>query len=167
MSSPSLTAGGLAISLAATGYHAWKWWKTTGRKPRDLVPFAGSAVLGGLSTICAGLLGVLAGWTVGVDNGLGKQAVSGATGTGGAAVHHGTAGQLSPGGAIVTFLLAFAFVVAWKAADKVMKQKLFWGWFSGATLTFTVGVAGLFLHVVHGVNGIGDPMYAWFDGGAV
>lgn len=165
MSSVALTAGGLAVSLAATGIYCWKWWKTGSRKPADLAPFAGSYVLGGLATICTGLLGILGGWTALLGNGIGKHAVSGATGKGAAVMNHGTAGTLTPGGAIVVFLIAVGFVVAWKAAAKTMKRQLFWGWFCGSTMTLTVGVAGLFVHVVGLVNGVGDSGYGWFNGG--
>lgn len=166
MSNTALTAGALAVSLAATGVNLWHWWKTPGRAPKMLIPFGGSYALGGLSTICAGLLGVLAGWTAGLDNTLGKNAVSSTTGSAATTLNHGSAGQLTPGGGIVTFLFAVGFVVAWRAADRVMKRKLFWGWFSGATLTLSVGVAGLFVQVVGLVNGIGDSGYAWFNGGS-
>lgn len=165
MSSPVLTVGGLAVSLAATGYYGWKWWKTPSRKPADLAPFAGSYVLGGLSTLCAGILGILAGWTALLGNGVGKHAVTSASGGKGEVVNRGTAGALTPGGHLVAFLFAFAFVVAWKAANKAVKQKLWWGWFCGATMTLTVGVAGLFLHVTGVANGLGDGVLGWFNHG--
>lgn len=165
MSSPALTAGGLAISLAATGIYGWRWWKTANRKPADLAPFAGSYVLGGLATVCAGILGILAGWTALLGNGLGKHAVTSTAGGKVTTMAHGTAGVLTPGGRIVVFLVAVAAVVAWRAAAKTMKRQLFWGWFCGSTMTLTVGVAGLFVHVVGLVNGVGDSGYAWFNGG--
>lgn len=166
MSNTALTVGGLAVSLAATGIHGWKWWKTAGRKPADLAPFAGSYILGGLSTLCAGILGILAGWTALLGNGIGKHAVTSASGGPGNVVNRGTAGVLTPGGHLVAFLFAVAFVVAWKAASKTVKHKLWWGWFSGATMTLTVGVAGLFLHVTGVANGLGDGVLGWFNGGA-
>lgn len=166
MSSIALTAGGLAVSLAATGYYGWRWWKSPGRKPADLAPFAGSYVLGGLATVCAGVLGVLAGWTALLGNGLGKHAVTSAAGGKAGVMHPGSAGTLTPGGHVVAFLLAFACFIAWGAAAKSVKKKIFWGWFCGSTMTLTVGVAGLFVHVVGLVNGIGDSGYSWFNGGA-
>lgn len=164
MSSTVLTVGGFAVSLAATGIYMWKWWRNPGRKPADLAPFAGSYVLGGLSTLCAGLLGVLAGWTALLGNGVGKHAVSGTAGGHADVMNHGTAGVLGPGGRLVAFLFAVGFVVAWKAASKAVKQKLFWGWACGATMTLTVGVAGLFLHVTGVANGIGDGIINWANG---
>lgn len=166
MSSTTLTAGALAISLAVTGYNLWQWWKTPARDPKVLLPFAGSYVLGGLSTICGGLIGTLGVWTAGASNGAGKHVVSGTAGATASTLNRGNAGQLTPGGAILTVLIAFGFIVAWKAASKVIKKKLFGGWVSGATLTLSVGVAGLFVHVVGLINGIGDSGYAWFNGGS-
>lgn len=163
--STALTAGGLAVSLAATGVYVWHWYKA-GRNPRDLMPFAGSYVLGGLSTMCAGVLGVAAGWTALLDNGLGKHAVTSASGGTTATMNQAAPGALTTGGHIVAFLFAVGFVVAWKAANKAVKKKLWWGWFCGATMTLTVGVAGLFLHVAGVANGIGDSGYAWFNGGS-
>jgi cell division protein FtsX len=55
--------------------------------------------------------------------------------------------------------------VAWKAATKAMKRQLWWGWFCGSTMTLTVGVAGLFLHVTGLANGIGDSALGWFNNG--
>lgn len=165
MSSPALTAGALAVSLAVTGTNLWYWYKS-GKDPKNLLHFGGGYLTGGLATVCTGLLGTLAGWTAGADNGLGKHAVSSTTGHTANTLHHGTAGQLTPGGGIVTVLVAVGFVVAWKAAPKAVKRKLAGGFFSGATLTITIGVAGLFVHVVGLVNGVGDSGYAWFNGGS-
>jgi hypothetical protein len=160
----ALTVGGFAVSLAATGIYAWKWWKTPARKPADLAPFAGSYVLGGLATLCAGILGILAGWTALLGNGVGKHAVSGTAGGHADVMNHATAGVLTSGGRLVAFLFAVAFVVVWKAASKAVKQKLFWGWFCGSTMVLTVGVAGLFLHVTGVANGIGDGILNWANG---
>lgn len=165
MSSTAITVGGLAVSLAATGIYGWRWWKTPNRKPADLAPFAGTYILGGLATMCAGLLGVLAGWTALLGNGVGKHAVTSASGGAPAAVNRGTAGVLTPGGHLVAFLFAVGFVVAWKAADKAVKRKLFWGWFCGSTMTLTVGIAGLFLQVTGVANGLGDGILGWFNTG--
>lgn len=163
--STAITVGCLGISLAATGIYGWKWWKSPGRKPADLAPFAGSYLLGGLATMCAGILGVLAGWTALLGNGVGKHAVSGTAGGKADVIRRGTAGTLGQGGHLVAFLFAVAFVVAWKAASKAVKQKLWWGWFSGATMTLTVGMAGLFLHVTGVANGLGDGLLGWFNHG--
>jgi hypothetical protein len=165
MSNTALTVGGLGVSLAATGIYGWKWWKTGTRKPADLAPFAGSYLLGGLATMCAGVIGLLAGWTALLGNGLGKHAVTGAAGGQADAVNRGTAGVLTPGGHLVAFLFFVGFVVAWKAATKAMKRQLWWGWFCGSTMTLTVGVAGLFLHVTGLANGIGDSALGWFNNG--
>lgn len=166
MSTTPLTAGCLAISLAATGYSLWQWWKAPGHKPKDLAPFAGSYVLGGLSTICGGVLALAFGMTLGLGNGLGKHVVSGTAGGQPAVMNHGSAGQLTTGGRIVTFLIAVGFVIAWKAAAKAVRKTLWWGWFSGATMTVTVGMAALFAHVVIFANNVGDAGYGWFNGGS-
>lgn len=168
MANIALTVGGLAVSLAATGVYGWKWWKSPGRKPGDLAPFAGSYLLGGLATMCAGVIGVFAGWTALLGNGVGKHVVSGAAGGKADVVNRGTAGVLTPGGHLVAFLFAVGFVVAWKAADKAVKRKLWWGWFCGSTMTLTAGVAGLFLQVTGVANGLGDGILGWFNhsGGA-
>jgi ABC-type sulfate transport system permease component len=165
MSNIALTAGGLAVSLAATGFYGWQWWKSPGRKPADLAPFAGSYILGGLATVCGGVLGVLSGWTALAGNGLGKHAVTSTAGGKAAVMNHGTAGVLTPGGHIVAFLLAFACFIAWRAAAKTIKRRIFWGWFAGSTMMLTVGMALLFAHVVALVNGIGDTGYGWFNHG--
>lgn len=165
MSSPALTAGGLTISLAATGYYLWQWGKSPGRKPADLAPFAGSYILGGLATICGGLLGVLAGWTALVGNAVGKHAVTGAAGGHADVMNHGSAGTLTSGGRILVALLAFACFIAYRTAAKTMKKRIFWGWFAGSTMMLTVGMALLFAHVVALVNGIGDSGYNWFNHG--
>lgn len=163
MSSPGLTAGALAVGLGITGANLWYWYKK-GKDPKKLVHFGGGFVLGGLGTICGGLLGVLAGWSVAVGNTAGRSAVSSTTGAGTAVMNHGHAGALHPGGAIVTFLLLFAFVVAWRAAPKDIRWRLVGGFFCGSTLVVTVGVAGLFVHVVGLVNGVGDPGFNWING---
>jgi hypothetical protein len=165
VSSPALTAGALAVSLAIAGANGWTWYKT-GKDPKNLIHFGSGFALGGLATICGGLLGVLAGWSAGIGNTAGRSAVSSTTGATKAAMNHGAAGTLTPGGAIVTFLLAVGFVIAWRAASKVIRRRLLGGFFCGTTLVITVGVAGLFAHVVGLVNGIGDSGYQWFNGGA-
>lgn len=165
MSSPALTAGALAVSLGIAGANLWHWYKT-GKDPKNLVHFGSGFALGGLATICTGLLGVLAGWSVSGANTAGRSAVSSTTGAGKAVMNHGHAGSLHPGGAIITFLLLVGFVIAYRAASKVIKRRLFGGFFCGTTLVVTVGVAGLFVHVVGLVNGVGDSGYHWFNGGA-
>jgi hypothetical protein len=67
---------------------------------------------------------------------------------------------------MLTALGAVAFAVAWKAAPKKTRNKLAGGFFSGATLTLTIGIAGLFAHVVGVVNGIGDTGLGYLNGGA-
>lgn len=168
MSNTAITAGCLTLSLAATGYYGWQWWKSPGRKPADLAPFAGSYILGGLASICGGIIGIAAGWTALAGNAVGKHAVTGAAGGHADVMNRGSAGTLTPGGHILATLLAFACFVAWRAAAKAIKKRIFWGFFSGATMTLTVGVALLFAHVVALVNGIGDTGYNWFNhsGGA-
>jgi TM2 domain-containing membrane protein YozV len=165
MSSIALTAGGLTISLAATGYYGWQWWKSPGRKPGDLAPFAGSYVLGGLASICGGVIGVAAGWTALAGNAVGKHAVTSAAGGHTDVMNRGSAGILTPGGHIVATLLAFVCFVAWRGAAKTIKRRIFWGWFAGSTMMLTVGMAMLFAHVVALVNGIGDSGYNWFNHG--
>lgn len=163
MSSPALTAGALAVSLGIAGGNLWHWYKR-GKDPKKLVHFGSGFALGGLATICGGLLGVLAGWSAAVGNTAGRSAVSSTTGAGKAVMNHGNAGQLSPGGSIVTFLLLVGFVIAWRAAPKDIRLRLIGGFFCGSTLVITVGIAGLFAHVVGLVNGVGDPGYNWIDG---
>jgi len=166
MSNTALTAGALAVSLAATGVYGWHWWKSPGRDPKALIPFAGSYILGGLGTVAGGVLAMVAGWTAGLDNAVGRHAVTASAGGRTAVLNHGTAGQLTTGGHIVAFLFAVGFVVAWKAANKAIKRKLFWGFFCGVTMTLTVGMAGLFSHIVVLANNLGDIPLAWFNGGA-
>ncbi len=165
MSSPALTAGALAVSLGVAGANLWHWYKT-GKDPKRMAHFGSGFVLGGLGTICGGLLGVFAGWFAVAGNTAGRSAVSSTTGAAKSAMNHGHAGTLHPGGAIVTFLLLIGFVIAWRAAPKQIRWRLVGGFFCGATLVITVGVAGLFVHVVGLVNGVGDSGYNWFNGGS-
>lgn len=165
MSSPALTAGALAVSLGIAGVNFWHWHKT-GKNTKNLAHFGSGFALGGLGTICTGLLGVLTGWSVAVGNTAGRSAVSSTTGTGKTVMNQGHAGQLGTGGAIVTFLLLTGFVVAWRAAPKQIRWRLVGGFFCGATLVATVGVAGLFVHVVGLVNGVGDAGFNWINGGS-
>ncbi|AEW94620.1 MULTISPECIES: hypothetical protein [Streptomycetaceae] len=168
MSHTALTVGGLAVGLAITGVNAWSWWKSPGRDPKHLLPFASGFALGALSTICGGLLGAAAGWTAGLNNAAGGHIVPGATGTGAGTVARGAAGGLTPGGALLTFLLLVGVIVAWRAATKVLKRRLAGGWWAGATLTLSAGVAGLIgSTIVPVVNTGGDSVLAWFNGGAV
>lgn len=162
----ALTAGAATVSLAITGANLWGWWKA-GKVPKNLAHFGGGYAIGGLASICAGgILGTLAAWAASLANGVGKHAVTASTGQNAAALHHGSAGTLTPGGGMVTALGAVAFAIAWKTASKTIKRRLTGGFFSGATLTLTIGVAGLFAHVVGIVNGIGDSGLGWLNGGA-
>jgi|GEM_PF-4698826 len=164
MSSPALTAGCLAVSLAIAGTNGWHWYKR-GRKPEDLAHFGSGVALGGLSTVCGGLLGTLAGWSIAAGNSAGSSAVSGTTGATATAIRHGTAGHLTPGGGIITCLLAVGCVVAWRAAGKEVRRRLVGGFFVGATLVATAGMAHEFVHVVGLVNSMGDPLIGWFNRG--
>lgn len=166
MSAPLLTVGGLAVGLAITGVNLWHWWKSPGRDPKNLAPFGGAFVLGGLSTLCGGLLGILAGWTAGANNAAGKHAVTSVAGGHTGTVVHKAAGQLTPGGALATFLIAVGVIVAWRAANKQLKRRLAGGWWAGATLTLSAGMAGLFVNVVNLVNNFGGGILGWFNGGA-
>lgn len=165
MSSPALTAGALSVSLGIAGVNLWHWYKT-GKDPKRLVHFGSGFGLGGLATICGGLLGTIAGWSASAVNTAGRSAVSSTTGASKAVMNHGDAGQLTAGGAIVTVLLLVGFVVAWRAASKEIRRRLLGGFICGSTLVITVGVAGLFVHVVGLVNGVGDSGYSWFNGGS-
>ncbi|AZM46585.1 hypothetical protein DMB38_12860 [Streptomyces sp. WAC 06738] len=163
----SLTVGGLGVGLAILGVNLWKWWKSPGRDPKALLPFAAGLSLGALATLCAGgLLGVLAGWTAGLNNKAGEVAVPGATGTSSGAVARGSMGALTSGGALLVFLLAVAYVVAWRAANKELKRKLLGGWWSGATLSLSAGAAGILAStLVPLVNDAGGEVLAFFEGG--
>jgi hypothetical protein len=165
MSDTALTVGGLAVGLSITGVNLWHWYKA-GKDPKNLAPFGSAFALGGLSTLCGGLLGTLAGWTAGANNAAGKNAVAGVAGGQAGTVNAGTAGQLTQGGALATALIAVGVFVAWRAANKQLKRKLAGGWWAGATLTLSAGMAGLFVHVVSLVNSVGGGVLGWFNGGA-
>lgn len=160
-----LTVGGLGVGLAITGVNLWHWWRSPGRDPKHLAPFGGAFVLGGLSTLCGGLLGTLGGWTAGANNAAGRNAVRGVAGGQAGVVAHKAAGQLTPGGALATFLIAVGVVIAWRAANRQLKRRLAGGWWAGATLTLSAGMAGLFVHVVMLVNSVGGGMLGWFNRG--
>jgi hypothetical protein len=164
MSAPLLTVGGLAVGLAITGVNLWHWWKSPGRDPKNLAPFGGAFVLGGLSTLCGGLLGTLGGWTAGANNAAGRHAVTSVAGGRAGTVAHKAAGTLTPGGALATTLIAVGVFVTWRAASKQLKRKLAGGWWAGATLTLSAGMAGLFVHVVTLVNSVGGGVLGWFNG---
>lgn len=164
MSSTALTAGCLAVSLGVAGVNGWHWYKA-GRDPKKLAHFGGGFALGGLATVCTGILGTLAGWSIAAGNGAGRQAVSSTTGATATTIRHGTAGHLTPGGGVVTFLLTVGCIVAWRAASKEVRRRLVGGFFVGATLVATAGMAHEFVHVVNMINGVGDPMTNWFNRG--
>ncbi|MCA1845091.1 MAG: hypothetical protein LC792_18235 [Actinobacteria bacterium] len=163
-----LTVGGLGIGLAILGTSLWTWWKSPGRDPKNLAPFASGFCLGALATICTGgILGVLASWTAGLNNKAGGSAVPTATGSEPEAVARGTLGTLTPGGALVVFLLAVGFVIAWRAASKKeLKRRMFGGWWSGVALSLSAGAAGVLAETLLPiVNGSGETLLAWFNAG--
>lgn len=162
-----LTIGGLAIALAVLWANLRPWWKG-GRAPKDLIPFGSGFGLGALSTICAGgLLGWLAGCSAGVTNTLGEKAVPGATGTQSSALSKGSLGNLTPEGGAVVFLLTIALVIAWKAAGKLDKRRMFGGLVCGSTLCLTVGVAGLLAWLPQTINAIGQYGRTAIEGGGL
>lgn len=165
MNSQNITVGAAAIGLAILGVNLWRWWKTSSRAPKDLAPFGGYFALGALSTVCGGILGVLNGWTVHLNNKGGNHAIPGTTGTDTSAITTGSAGHLTPGGGLAVFLLAVAAVVAWKAAGKTDKRRMLGGWWAGATLTWTSGVASLVATTLTpAANSVGDQVLSTLNG---
>lgn len=162
----ALTVGGLAIGLVLLGVALWTWWKSPGRDPKILLNFGAGYCLGALSTVCGGILGVLSGWTAGLNNKGGEHAVPGTTGSGNGTINSGSAGQLTQGGGLAVFLLAACIFIAWRAAGKVAKRRLTAGWWSGATLTLSSGMAAVVgSSLLPGANSVGDHIIAWFNGG--
>ncbi|MFD8577167.1 hypothetical protein ACFV1H_17775 [Streptomyces virginiae] len=162
-----LTLAGAAISLAVL-YSNIRTWKNADWEPKQIGPFATYFALGALSTVCTGgILGFLAGCSVQAANGAGARAVPGATGTQGGSIAAGSMGQLTVEGGAVVFVFTVALVLAWKAASKTVKKRMFGGAFCGATLCATAGVAGLLTGLPQLANGIGIAAAAALGGEGV
>lgn len=163
----SLTLAGSAVSIGIIYLNLRPWWKS-GRNPKDLAPFAGNFFLGSVSTMCTGgVLGWLAGCSATGVNKAGDTIVHGATGTSGAAIAHGSLGDLTPEGAVVVFLATVASAAAWKAAGKADKRRMIGGAVSGASLTATAGVSGALYWLPAAVNGVGAGLRTGLEGGGL
>lgn len=167
MTSTQLTYGGLGIALLILTLNLWGWW-TGGRDPRKLGPFLGAYCMGSLFTLCAGgLLGWAAGMITGGTNTTGNKTVPGVTGTDGADIAPGIAGALTPGGALLVFLLTGVFVIALKSAAKQISWRMIGGLICGVCLTYTAGAAGLLDSTLTPVvNMAGDRVLGVFGGEA-
>lgn len=166
----SLTTGGLALALVILFANLRTWWRSKDRDPRLLAPYGGGFALGSLSTLCAGgVLGLLALWTVGANNKAGSTVVPGSTGQPDGTLAHGELGHLSEGGGLMVFILACAMVIAWRATGKgdegkALRRRMAGGVVSGASLTLTVGVAGILRPTLLALaNGSGDQIIAAFN----
>lgn len=165
MTGTGLTLSGLALSLAIFYANFRPWWKGT-RDPKAAIPFGQGFGIGALGTICTGgILGWLAGCSSRIANTGGDKAVRGTTGTGGSgAVTHGDLGQLTPEGAVIVFLLTVGVVLAWRAAGKTDKKRMFGGTFCGSTLCLTAGVANALNWLPDLVNQLGQVLRTAAEG---
>ena len=138
-----LTMGGAALSAGVLAVNVRSWWKGK-RELAAAVPFGGGLIQGASWLLCTG--GVL-GWAalggVSATNAAGDGTVRGATGTGGGVVAAGSMGRLSPPGACILVIVVILGFVAFKAASKKAKWKMFGGLLCGATLCAAAGVAHL------------------------
>ena len=167
MTSSQLTYGGLGIALAILALNLWGFWKG-GKDPKTLGPFVAGWGMGALATLCAGgLLGWLAGMATAGTNTTGNRAVPGVTGQDGTDIRPGIAGALTPGGALLTFLLSVVFVVALKGAAKKASRRMVGGLICGICLAYTAATAGMLDSTLTPlVNAAGDRLLAVFGGEA-
>lgn len=164
----ALSLFGLTISLAVLGANLRTWWKSPGRDPKTLGPFAGGFTLGALATVCAGgVLGLLAGCGTDLTNTAGGRAVGGTTGSTDSTLASGTLGTLTPEGAMVVFLLTVGVVITWRAAGKEIKRRMAGGLLCGATLCATAGIASLLNWLPGTANAIGQGIRAAVEGGGI
>ncbi|MEU4348290.1 hypothetical protein [Streptomyces sp. NPDC023838] len=163
-----LSLAGLAITLGVLYANIRPWWKGS-RDPKQLAPFGLGALLGAMSTMCAGgLLGWLSGCAPRVANSTGDKAVSVTTGSASSApLPRGSLGALSPDGAVIVFLATVVVVLAWRAAGKADKKRILGGAWCGACLCITAGVASLLNSLPSLVNQAGAQLHALVAGGAL
>jgi hypothetical protein len=168
VTSTQLTYGGLGIALAILALNLYGFWTVGKRDPKHLGPFAGAFCMGTLATLCiGGLLGWIAGTATAGTNTGGDRAVPGVTGQNGADIPAGTAGQLTPGGALLVFLLSVVFVVALKGAAKKATRRMIGGLICGICLAYTAAGAGLLDSTLTPlVNAAGDRLLGVFGGEA-
>ncbi|OKH91480.1 hypothetical protein [Streptomyces uncialis] len=165
MTTTNLTLAGLAAVLAILWANLRPWWKGK-RELKQLRAFGTGALLGTLSTMCAGgLLGWLALGANRVANTGGDKATLGTTGQSSAStLASGTLGQLTPEAAVVVFLITIGTVLAWREAGKQDKKRLVGGVFCGATLCLTAGVAGALVWLPDLLNAIGLALRGTAEG---
>jgi hypothetical protein len=168
MNSPALTLTGLVLALVILWMNFRPWWKGP-RDPKALIPFGQGFLLGALATVCTGgLLGWLAGCSVGAANDLGDKAVGMTTGNASsAALARGDLGQLTPEGGVIVFLIACGVVLAWKSAKKDEKKRMGGGAFCGTTLCITAGVAGALNWLPDLINTFGMQLRTMAEGAGV
>ncbi|MFE4716839.1 hypothetical protein ACFRLW_10360 [Streptomyces sp. NPDC056728] len=142
MTGTGLTFAGVAIVLVVLWANLRPWWKGD-RNPAKLKSFGNGALLGALSTMCAGgMLGWLAGCSATVANTGGGKGVQAATGKASeAAITHGDLGQLTPEGAVIVFLITCGTIFAFRSAGKDERKRMVGGVFCGVCLCLTAGVA--------------------------
>ncbi|MGK5728948.1 hypothetical protein [Streptomyces sp. URMC 124] len=163
----ALTLGGIAAALAILYANLRSWWKGK-RDWKAILPFAGGGILGGLATVCIG--GALGWGAVGAAAMLsegGDSAVHTVVGTGGAPVARASAGTLTGPGGVVVFLIFVAVAILFKASSAKDRWRIVGGFSTFAALGVLPAVAGVILHLVLGVNAVGDWGLNALNGGSV
>lgn len=152
-----LSLAGALVCIAILYGQIRRWW-TGSRDPKLLIHFGQGSLMGGLAALCGGgLLGMLSGCTRQGVSASADQAVSSLTGTSPGTPMAATslAGQLTPEGAVVVAMGAVVTFIAYKAAGKDDKKRLFAGLIFGSCVIVTAGVAGALAGFPGLVNDIG------------
>lgn len=163
-----LTLAGSALVLAVAYINLRTWWRGK-RDAKELMPFGQGVTLGALGTMCSGgILGFLSGCSPTIANKAGEQAVDVVTGASPATpVPASSLGQLTPGGAVVVFLVFVGVVLAWKAAPKTDKKRMVGGAFVGSSLCVTAGAATLLDWMPRLVNDAGTELQSFVSGAGI
>lgn len=166
-----ITANGLSfLGLIATLiilYANLRTWWTGSRNLKSIAPFASGFCFGGAATACTGgLLGFLAGCTVGAANTGGEKGVPKLTGAqGNGALARGDLGTLTLEGGGIVALATVALIISWRAAGKDVKKRMVGGVWCGTTLCVTAGVAGLMQWLIPSINQAGATVRALVESG--
>lgn len=152
----TLTLGGLLAALLVLLANLHPWW-TGSREMKQLAAFGKGAAAAGCAAACpGGLLGWVHSRSGAVANGAGERTAAVGTGTSaGAGLTSGQIVGLGSTGAVVTVLVVFLVVLAYKKAGKADKKRILGGAFVGSVLLLTAGVAGALAWLPNALNTTG------------
>ncbi|MFE7954397.1 hypothetical protein [Streptomyces sp. NPDC057413] len=160
-----ITLGGLLTALLVLIANLRPWY-VGGREMKKLAPFSKGFAAAVCAAACPG--GIL-GWahthTGGVANTVGEKTGAAATGTApAAALSRGQLVGLGMTGACIVALAVFLVYLAWKAAGKEDKRRIFGGAYVGTVFVGTAGVAGALSWVPGALNAAGQSVVDAFNG---